>query len=159
MLCKVRVRSSINGQPWALIAEGALIPGLPLVLLRLFDAQPVPVDILDQFRTLCLAEHEAGTFNAQGGNTRYQFEALRIEGFRGVEDWMTLHGLEIAEISAVGDTSLAAHVRSSDGSVHSLSLAWDFLGRYTPEQIITYLEKHDFARQLRENNVYITDLR
>jgi len=112
MLYKVRVRSSKDGQPLELIAEGALIPGVPLILLML-DARIVPPEVIEQFQTFRLEEHDGGTFNARDGSITYQFEALRVEAFRGVTEGTNWHNLEIDQVESVHDTLFALRIRVS----------------------------------------------
>ncbi|HEV2690627.1 MAG TPA: hypothetical protein VGV35_18860, partial [Bryobacteraceae bacterium] len=135
MIYRARVSASTNGGEWRTLSEGVMWQGLPIVLY----GETVPNNVLNALLAFDPIGHGGGTFYTQSGDTRFSLCALRAESFLGVQEWLERHNMAISAVTAAGDQSVQLRVLLPEGGTQYVNLNWDFLGRFTSEEVSRYL--------------------
>ena len=78
------------------------------------------------------------------------------EALRPIQEWLGQHDMELTDIYSIDETSITIDVKLSERLTHRLQLHWNFLLHFSPEQVNAYLERHDFAMQLRRGDMCIS---
>jgi hypothetical protein len=78
------------------------------------------------------------------------------EALRPIQEWLGQHDMELTAINSIDETSITVDVSLSGRLTHKLQLDWNFLLHFSPEQVNDYLERHDFAMQLRRGDLCIS---
>ena len=78
------------------------------------------------------------------------------EALRPIQEWLRQHDMEMTAIDCIDEISITVDVSVSGRLTHKLQLHWNFLLGFNPQQVSDYLERHDYATQLRRGDMYIS---